>query len=187
MDEEADDRRISELIAGAAESDDAWRELVDILTPKLKQKLMARYKMLQPTDVDDILQETLTSIYRSLGQYDPAKSIYPWAYTILLNRAADWQRKKKRSPKTKAIQHSAEPAVHSPTGADTLAAAETNQCAIECFRRLPDRYQQVLTYRLFDKLSVIETAKAMSTSEGSVRGLQLRALKRLKELIEKNC
>jgi RNA polymerase sigma-70 factor (ECF subfamily) len=50
--------------------------------------------------------------------------------------------------------------------------------------QLPEHYRAVLSYRLLDGLSVAETARRMGTSEGNVKILQHRALKRAAELRE---
>jgi RNA polymerase sigma-70 factor (ECF subfamily) len=52
--------------------------------------------------------------------------------------------------------------------------------------RLPAHYRAVLSYRLLDGLSVAETARCMGTSEGNVKILQHRALKRAAELWEED-
>jgi RNA polymerase sigma-70 factor (ECF subfamily) len=44
--------------------------------------------------------------------------------------------------------------------------------------QLPENYRAVLTYRLMQGMSVAETARRMGTSEGNVKVLQHRALKR---------
>ena len=50
--------------------------------------------------------------------------------------------------------------------------------------RLPENYRTVLAYRLLEGATVTETARRMGTSEGNVKVLQHRALKRAARLPE---
>lgn len=52
--------------------------------------------------------------------------------------------------------------------------------------RLPDKLKVVTTLRFIEGLSAREVAEILGTTEGNVRVLQYRALKQLKQLMERN-
>jgi RNA polymerase sigma-70 factor (ECF subfamily) len=59
-----------------------------------------------------------------------------------------------------------------------LAAEE----AARLLALLPENYRRVLSLRFIDHLSIKETAAEIGTSEGNVKTLQFRALRRAAEL-----
>jgi RNA polymerase sigma-70 factor (ECF subfamily) len=68
--------------------------------------------------------------------------------------------------------------------ADVVRQEQTAARARALLAQLPEHYRAVLSYRLLEGLSVAETARRMGTSEGNVKILQHRALKRAAELRE---
>jgi len=64
---------------------------------------------------------------------------------------------------------------------EAARAAETTARATALLEQLPENYRTVLVCRLLEGLSVAETARRMGTSEGNVKVLQHRALKRAAE------
>ena len=49
-----------------------------------------------PTERDDLLQEMLLQIWRSLPSFQQQSQIDTWAYRVALNTALGWDRKRKR-------------------------------------------------------------------------------------------
>ena len=49
-----------------------------------------------PTERDDLLQEILLQIWRSLPSFQQQAQIDTWAYRVALNTALGWERKRKR-------------------------------------------------------------------------------------------
>jgi RNA polymerase sigma-70 factor (ECF subfamily) len=67
--------------------DDSWKRLVDLYTPLLHGWL--RRHALQPSDVDDLVQEILTAVVRDLPQFwhnERPGAFRRWLRTILVHR-----------------------------------------------------------------------------------------------------
>jgi RNA polymerase sigma-70 factor (ECF subfamily) len=78
---------------------DAWRRLVELYTPLLRQWL-GRYG-LQPSDVDDLTQEVLTVVVRELPGFEHnqrAGAFRRWLRTILVHRLRGFWRARQARP-----------------------------------------------------------------------------------------
>jgi RNA polymerase sigma-70 factor (ECF subfamily) len=131
--------------------------------------------------------EDLTSdvFLRALANVDPNReehSIVAWLYRVARNAVYDYWRA------GRAAQIIALDEVRNLRGStastDIARQDRAARTATELLNKLPENYRAVLHYRLIESLSVAETAQKMATSQGNVKVLQHRALKRAAELRE---
>lgn len=88
------DRRLSDLMRLAQEGDRAaYAELLSEVALLLRKLVQRRSPYLQPTDVEDIVQETLVSLHVGRATYDPERPFVPWLMGISRNRMADAARR----------------------------------------------------------------------------------------------
>jgi len=160
--------------------------------------------MPQPLDADELYRTHVRSLYlfiyskvgnreaaedltsevfvRALTHLDPSRdehSIIAWLYRVARNAVADYWRAGSR---VRVIALDEARLTRPPAAEGTHRDQVKRATAI--LERLPDNYRAVLTYRVLEGLSVAETAGRMGTSEGNVKVLQHRALKRAAELRE---
>ncbi|MEW8506156.1 MAG: RNA polymerase sigma factor [Candidatus Thiodiazotropha sp.] len=121
----------------------------------------------------------------------------PLFYRILQSRIRDWYRRtrvrnrfrvwlglsgkdqgRERDPIQEAVDH------HLPDSVDQLASQVAMDDLLSTLRDLPLRQQQAFLLRIWEGLSVSETAYAMGCSEGSVKTHYSRAVHRLRERLE---
>ncbi|MGC6426879.1 MAG: RNA polymerase sigma factor [Akkermansiaceae bacterium] len=76
--------------------DDAWRELIDLLTPHVYK--IIRSQVRSQADHDDLAQEAFTKIFLKLDQYNAEKPLAHWTARITINTCYDWLRRKKARP-----------------------------------------------------------------------------------------
>jgi RNA polymerase sigma-70 factor, ECF subfamily len=133
---------------------------------------------------EDITSEVFT---KALTHLDPTRgehSIVAWLYRVAHNAVADYWRAG-CGARVIALEE-ARTARRSPPATDVMRQEQAATRARALLARLPEHYRAVLSYRLLDGLSVAETAQCMGTSEGNVKILQHRALKRAAELREED-
>lgn len=97
-----DKTRISLILRVADEQDvQAWQQFVEIYQPLVFR--IAQSKGLQEADANDLVQEVMTRVARSVSNWDPDSSkgtFRGWISTIARNLVIDFLRKQKRSPLT---------------------------------------------------------------------------------------
>lgn len=79
--------------------DVSWQRLVDLYTPLLHDWL--RRHLLQPSDVDDLVQEVLAVVVRELPQFQHNQrpgAFRRWLRTILVHRLRDFWRSRQVRP-----------------------------------------------------------------------------------------
>lgn len=125
-------------------------------------------------DAEDVTSEAFLRLVRGLGDYRGQSSFRTWMYVVARNCLRDHWRHQTRRPATEALPEDRAASEWMPVG----ARPEVTALGRAVLARLPDRYRRVLELRVMDGRSVRDTAEAMSISEGNVKVLQHRALKR---------
>ena len=131
---------------------------------------------------EDITSEVFMKALSHLDPTRDERSSVAWLYRVARNATADYWRGVQSAPVI-ALDEARAWRVPRPT-ADALRQEQSAARAALVLSRLPDNYRSVLSCRLLQGLSVAETAAKMGTSEGNVKVLQHRALKRAAELRE---
>jgi RNA polymerase sigma-70 factor, ECF subfamily len=69
--------------------------------PLLNGMYSAAYRLTRnPTDAEDLVQETFLRAYRGFHQFQPGTNLKAWLYRILMNTFINSYRKKQREPRT---------------------------------------------------------------------------------------
>lgn len=130
-------------------------------------------------DAEDLSSQVFLKAVRHLDLARDAMTIRSWLFQLARTTLADYWREYYRAPKVSlflvgdiAGQEEEEQV------AEPHIAAETLRQVLEL---LPDHYRLVLTLRFLEGLSIKEAAAEMGITEGNVKVLQLRALRRAAE------
>lgn len=174
--------------AGAASSLDAF--LAGIERRAYRMAVVATNS---PDDALDIVQDSMMGLVQRYANRD-ADEWQALFYRILHSRINDWYRRHAvrrcwRQWLGGADSADGDPIAALPDhGSADPAAALGRQHAIEtldrALRQLPRRQQQALMLRLWEGMSVAETACAMACSEGSVKTHYSRAIHTIRGLLE---
>jgi RNA polymerase sigma-70 factor (ECF subfamily) len=130
-----------------------------------------------PSDADDIAQETFVRAYQAIGRFRAGEPLHPWLSRIAVNLAYSLHRRRRRRPET-----SIEPLIES--GRQWAAAddpverveeGERHARLTEAFGQLSVEHQAVLTLRVVDDLSYDEIAHALGVPVGTVMSRLSRA------------
>jgi len=140
------------------------------------------YRVHSDTDAEDLVSDVFMRALRAIPRYEPRQAFLAWLYRIARNAVID------RARRTR-IQISFEDALAHPgvdqivepdAGLLALADKETVRAAIA---RLTPLQQEVIVLRFVEGYSTSEIANLVGKREGTVRGIQFRALEMLRTLI----
>jgi RNA polymerase sigma-70 factor (ECF subfamily) len=130
-----------------------------------------------------LLQDTLLTAFRTLGQLTEANKFRPWLLRIAQNQAIDAARRSmrlKRTPNELRSGINPEPAPD-----EQAELVEQRQQVLAVLRTLPEEYRLPLTLRYLAGADYDTIQLQMGLTNGSLRGLLHRGLKLLKSELEK--
>jgi RNA polymerase sigma-70 factor, ECF subfamily len=132
----------------------------------------------------DLAQEILLQLWRSLPQFQGRASASTWVYLVALNTALSWHRKEgRRRARQEPLLEPEELPVTGVDSADQLHQREVIEGLYAAIRQLP-KSDAALVLLYLEDLSYREIAEVLGISEGNV-GVKLnRAKKALGELMK---
>ncbi|MBN1805367.1 MAG: RNA polymerase sigma factor [Sedimentisphaerales bacterium] len=134
----------------------------------------------------DMSQEVLLQMIKSLNQLNSVESFWPWLYRITQNKIQEFY--KAKANKNQALEEafykefiSQRAKYHQEDGLRQLLQKELSKKVVIAMKRLKQQYRAVLSLRCFEQLSYSEIAVAMECSEVRARVLFYRAKQALKK------
>ena len=133
-------------------------------------------------EAEDLTQQVFVRAWEALPQFEFKKNPFSsWLYSIARNLITDFYRKKKPD-----FSLDSENALEMPDNLDLterLIIQDEIRQVFEAINQLPLEQKDLLLLRFVDDLSYDEIASIMNKSPLTLRVIQHRALKRLKELM----
>ncbi|HHC71281.1 MAG TPA: RNA polymerase sigma factor RpoE [Thiotrichales bacterium] len=177
MDEIAD----SELVRRVQAGDKA---AFDLLVRKYQHKivkLISRY-IHDPSEAQDVAQETFLKAYRALPRFRGDSAFYTWLYRIAINTAKNHLVAQDRRPRESGIDVSEAENYesggllrHGDTPERELLKDEIEKTIHEAIDQLPDELKTAITLREMEGMSYEEIAQTMNCPVGTVRSRIFRA------------
>jgi RNA polymerase sigma-70 factor (ECF subfamily) len=133
---------------------------------------------------EDLLQETLLTAFRTIGQLTQADRFRPWILRIAQNVLLDSVRhdtRKKRTPTPAVLQFRLEP----PRPEMHAEREELREKVLAVLRELPEEYRLPLTLRYLVGADYETIQTQMGLTNGSLRGLLRRGIERLRADMQK--
>lgn len=168
------------FVAGLDGDASSYRQALDLLSRHLRAFLRKRL-LSQPSEVEDLLQESLLAIHLHRHTYDPAQLFTPWAFTITRHKLIDFVR---RHARTDANLEPLDEA-HELLAAQDDNAHEAHRDVHRLLEQLPDRHRLPILHTKLEGLSVAEAAARTGMSESAIKIGVHRGLKALAALMKK--
>lgn len=170
----SDDQSLSLLMRRAQTGDaQAYRAVL-----AESQKWLARYfaRRINPSAIDDLVQDTLVSVHRKRASFDSTRSYLPWLAAIARFRWIDQLRRNYRADETELhdemIADTHDPEVLAKIGLDRLLGF------------LPVGQAEVIRLVKITGLSIAEAAAQTGQSESLVKVNIHRGIKKMATLVE---
>jgi RNA polymerase sigma-70 factor (ECF subfamily) len=172
--------KIQELIAEAqGGNSEAFGRIYDLYAAKLFNFLLSKVRHKQTSE--DLLHTVFLKAWDNLNSYQPRPTakFSTWLFQIANFTLIDFWRTKKDTVELTKVENLSDFALDP----DLFEDYEFLWIALS---QLPLEYQTILDLRFKQQLSVSETALIMDKSQVSVRVMQHRALKLLKNILNKD-
>jgi RNA polymerase sigma-70 factor (ECF subfamily) len=180
-DNKYNNNQIEELVKKSQKGDsEAFAELYEHFVTPIYRYIFFKVKK---EDVEDLTETLFLKAWENIKKYKKKKktNFKSWIYRIAHNLVVDHYRLTREhsslDPRIKETKREANPI----DKADLNINNENLKLAIS---KLKKNYQQVLILKFINELSNEEISKILKKSEGSIRILQFRALKALKQSFE---
>ncbi|MEK9173594.1 MAG: sigma-70 family RNA polymerase sigma factor [Patescibacteria group bacterium] len=170
------------LIQGAARGESsAFGQLYDLYQPRIYRFVLI--KVGQREEAEDLTHQVFLNAWQNMKGYKSRGFPFSsWLYRIARNKVIDFYRTKRESISIDRVDPEIflAPAIQQ-FSFDKNIEAEGLARAIQ---ELEPNYQDVVIMRFVEDLTVAETAAALKKSQGSVKVIQHRAIKKLKEILK---
>ena len=165
-------------------------DCVETFLARYEEKIRAcAWRMVgDPNEIDDLTQETLLRLIRSLPSYRAESSAATWVYRIAHNTCVDAHRRRAARPQTVPLEPDEATRAETPVEHDpaTLLEDAVAECFVEhALRELPAEYARIASLRLLDGLANEEIASRLGTSVDAVKSKLKRARAQLRETLAK--
>jgi RNA polymerase sigma-70 factor (ECF subfamily) len=174
------ERALGALMARTQNADAAACEL---LLGEL-QSVIRRFVRRRVGDVpwmEDVVQETLVAVYRGRHSWNPARPFVPWLYAVAQSRLVDVIRRERRVA-AREVNHERALAAASEHSVEASVQAVSEVQAVLTSLSPPQR--RVVELLRLEERSIEDVARVLRLSEGNVRTIAHRAMKRLRRAME---
>lgn len=154
-----------------------WKNLIEDIRPVIRKAINKRLFSNDIYLIEDIEQDILIKIYKSIDSYDQNKSLYDWVYILAINHVVDVLRMQKR----RANIFEKKNIVFETVCEDRIS---TQRFSHQILTLLPENYRRVLIYRFYFGYKQREIANKLNIPVGSVSTRIQTGLQKLRILIE---
>lgn len=149
--------------------------------------LMYRYSR-SDNDAADLTQDVFLRAFEKLHTFRSGHRFFTWLYTLAVNRANDWARKRKRLRRNhNELTDQMTDTPGGEAGQETiLEGREKLQLLHNAVNTLSDDAREILMLRYHEECSVKEVARIFAISESAVKMRSSRALRQLQEFMQKD-
>lgn len=145
-----------------------------------------------PSDAEDLVQETFAKAYAAWAQFEQGTNLKAWLYRIMTNTHINLYNKRAKDQAKGALDEledwqlgSAESVTSTSSRSAELEAIDNlpSKAVKDALNQIPDEFRMVVYYAVVDGLPYAEIAEIMNTPVGTVMSRLHRGKKLLKKLL----
>ena len=168
----------------AAEEGDraAYERLLREIMPFVRS--LSRRHCRNPSDVEEMVQDTLLTVHRVRHSYDPARPFSPWLAAIASRRAIDIVRRRQRVSKYETADSGQVETFSGAAANNDVEAVHSAEEIANLLQRLPARQREAIERLKLQEMSLAQAALVSGQSVGALKVNAHRALKALRGLMQ---
>ena len=175
------DDQILELIRREQSLEEGFRLLMQKYQERLYWQI--RRLVIEHEDANDVIQNTLIKVFRSIRSFEGKSQLYTWLYRIATNEALTFLQKKKR--KAASSLDDEESLLANQLEADTFFDGDEAQRQLQlALQTLPDKQKVVFNMRYFEEMSYKDISEVLGTSVGALKASYHHAVKKIEQYLK---
>ena len=140
------------------------------------------YRVRDDAEAEDLTSDVFMRALKAMPRYEPRQAFLAWLYRIARNAVIDRARRGNRQVSYEdALEHPGADQIVVPD--EELLAHSDNATLRGALAQLTPLQQEVIVLRFLEGYSTQEIAHIVGKREGTVRGIQFRAIGALRQLI----
>jgi RNA polymerase sigma factor (sigma-70 family) len=180
---EETESRLAGLMRAAQGGDGAaYARLLKEITPLVRKAVRRRLRILQPHDVEDLVQDILLSLHTVRATYDSKRPFMPWLFGIVQNRVADGARRHARRA-VHEVTVERWPVTSCEDSANWEEGYRDPEALAKAIRSLPPGERKAVEMLKLRELSLKEAAAASGQTIGALKVAVHRAVKTLRRVL----
>jgi len=177
---EWDDKDIIKGVKTRGQEEIAFNQLVGKYQERLYWHI--RKIVIDHDDADDVLQNTMIKVWRSLGNFRAESGLYTWLYRVATNEALSFLKQKKK--KSFAPWVDVEEQMGQNLEADPWFNGDEIQLKLQqAILKLPEKQRIVFNMKYFDQLKYEEMSEILGTSVGALKASYHHAVKKIESML----
>jgi RNA polymerase sigma-70 factor (ECF subfamily) len=139
-----------------------------------------------PCGAEDLVQETVLRVYRSIGRYEERGTFRAWVFRIATNLALSELRRRRYAvagPLDEGAAQVPDPGAPDPHG--VLEARERERAVEAALATLPDEHRAVILLRVRQGMAIREMAQTLCVPEGTIKSRMHHAVRRMREYVSR--
>jgi RNA polymerase sigma-70 factor (ECF subfamily) len=163
------------------------RQAFGHLVQRYQNRLFSLVLMMvrQAAGAEEVTQDAFVRAYEHLDRYDDNRPFYPWLATIAVRLSQNWLRRHGRTVRVEgaSLDTAQEPAA-SPGALAALITSERSRGLWQAVAALSSGERTALLLHYRDEMSVLDIARALGVSAGTIKTLLFRGRRHLRERLQ---
>jgi len=135
-------------------------------------------------NADDVLQNTLIKVFKSISGFKQQSKLYTWLYRIATNEALTFLKKEQRH-QTEDLEGEGKNHLYSLRAETSLDGQRIWDLLQQAVSTLPDKQKTVFVLRYFEEMSYRDISEILGTSEGGLKASFHHALKKVENYLSR--
>jgi RNA polymerase sigma factor (sigma-70 family) len=164
----------------------AYRDLLDAISPRIRQIVRRRRGFAGPEHVEDLVQDVLLSVHSVRATYDPARPFMPWLLAIVRHRLVDDARRYARQGAHELTADDANVTFEGVSANTPDEGFGDVEALAHAVRALPAGQRQAIELLKLKEMSLKEASDATGLSVGALKLATHRAMTTLRKRLRRD-